>query len=41
MLELTRKGDEIKELKYKSEKGDHEKVLKSLKFDKHYYKRKN
>ena len=34
------KGDEIKEFKYKTEKQDYENLLKSLKTDKEYHRRK-
>ena len=40
LLKITTKGDEIKELKYKTEKHDHENILKSLKIDNEYYKKK-
>ena len=33
LLKVTTKDDEIKELKYKTEKHDHENILKSLKID--------
>ena len=39
MLKKT-KDDEIKDLKYKTEKHDHENILKSLKIDNEYYKKK-
>ena len=40
LLKITTKGDEIKELKYETEKHDHENILKSLKIDNEYYKKK-
>ena len=40
LLKVTTKDDEIKELKYKTEKHDHENILKSLKIDSDYYKKK-
>ena len=40
LLKLKTKDDEIKDLKYKSEKHDHENILKSLKIGKEYYKNK-
>ena len=40
LLKVTTKDDEIKELKYKTEKHDHENILKSLKIDSEYYKKK-
>ena len=40
LLKLKTRDDEIKNLKYKAEKHDHEKILKSLKFDNEYYKKK-
>ena len=39
LLKIKTKGDEIKELKYRSEKHDHENILKSLKIDNEYYKK--
>ena len=33
LLKITTKDDEIKELKYRTEKHDHENILKSLKID--------
>ena len=40
--ELVKKirDDEIKNLKYQTEKHDHENLLKSLKIDNEYYKKK-
>ena len=40
LLKVTTKDDEIKELKYKTEKHDHENILKSLKIDSEYYRKK-
>ena len=40
LLKVTTKDDEIKELKYKTEKHGHENILKSLKIDSDYYKKK-
>ena len=40
LLKIT-KDDEIKDLKYKSEKHDHEKILRSLKIDNEYYKKES
>ena len=40
MLEITTEDDEINELKYKTERHDHENFLKSLKNDNEYYKKK-
>ena len=37
---METRDDEFTALKYKTEKHDHEKVLKSLKIDKDYYKKK-
>ena len=39
LLKITTKDDEIRELKYKTEKHDHENILKSLKVDNEYYKK--
>ena len=39
LLKLKTKDDEIKDLKYKSEKHDHENILKSLKIGNEYYKK--
>ena len=41
VLKIKTKDDEIKDLKYRSEKHDQENILKSLEIDKEYYKRKN
>ena len=35
---LKKKDDEIKNVKYQTEKHDHENILKSLKIDSEYYK---
>ena len=40
LLKIETKDDEIKDLKYKSEKHDHENILKSLKTDNENYKKK-
>ena len=40
MLNLKTREDEIKNSKYQTEKHDHEKFLKSFKFDNEYYKKK-
>ena len=40
MLKIKTKDDEIKDIEYKTEKHDHEKVLKSPKIDNEYYKKK-
>ena len=40
LLKVTTKDDEIKELKFRTEKHDHENILKSLKIDCEYYKKK-
>ena len=40
LLKITTKDDEIKTLKYKTEKHDYENILKSLKNDNEYYKKK-
>ena len=36
LLKIETKDDEIDELKYKTEKHDHENILKSLKIDNEY-----
>ena len=41
LLKITTKDDRIKELQYKTEKHDHENILRSLKIDNEYYKRKH
>ena len=40
VLKITTKDDEIKTLKYKTEKHDYENILLSLKVDNDYYKKK-
>ena len=40
LLKIKTRDDEIKELKYQTEKHDYEKILKSLKVDNDYYKKK-
>ena len=40
LLEIKTRDDEIKNLKYQTEKHDHENLLKSLKIDIEYYKKK-
>ena len=40
LLKITTKDDQLKELHYKTEKHDHENILKSLKVDNEYYKKK-
>ena len=40
LLKIKTKDDEIKDLKCKSEKHDHENILKSLEIDNEYYKKK-
>ena len=40
LLKRKTKNDEIKDLKYKTEKHDHENILKSLKIDNEDYKKK-
>ena len=39
LLEIKTRDDEIKKLKYQTEKHDHENILKSLKIDNEYYKK--
>ena len=39
LLKIKTKDDQLKELQYKTEKHDHEKILKSLKADNEYYKK--
>ena len=39
LLKMKTKDDEIKDLKYKTEKRHQEKILKSLKIDNEYYKK--
>ena len=40
LSKIKTRDDEIKNLKYQTEKHDHEKILKSLKIDNEYYKKK-
>ena len=40
LLKIKSRDDEIKNLKYQTEKHDHENILKSLKSDSEYYKKK-
>ena len=40
LLKIKTREDEIKNLKYQTEKHDHENILKSLKIDTEYYKKK-
>ena len=40
LLRIKTRDDEIRNLKYQSEKHDHENILKSLKSDNEYYKKK-
>ena len=40
LIKLKTRDDEIKRLKYQTEKHDHQKILKSLKIDDEYYKKK-
>ena len=40
LLKIKTRDDEIKALKYQTEKHDHENILKSLKVDNEYYKKK-
>ena len=40
LLKITTKDDEMKTLKYKTERYDYENILKSLKIDNDYYKKK-
>ena len=39
LLKIKTRDDEIKNLKYQTEKHDHENILKSLIIDNDYYKR--
>ena len=41
LLKIKTRDDEIKNLKYQTEKDDHEKILKSLKADNENYKKKS
>ena len=40
LLKIKTKDDQLKELQYKTEKHDHENILKSPKIDKEYYSKK-
>ena len=40
LLKIKTKDDQLNELQYKTEKHDHENILKSLKIDNEYYKKK-
>ena len=40
LLKIKRKDDQLKELQYKTEEHDHENILKGLKIDNDYYKKK-
>ena len=40
LLKIKTKDDQLKELQYKTERHDHENILKSLKSDNDYYKKK-
>ena len=40
ILKIKTKDDQLKELQYRTEKHDHENILKSLKVDNEYYKKK-
>ena len=40
LLKIKTRDDEIRNLKYHTEKHDHENILKSLKIDGEYYKKK-
>ena len=40
LLKIKTKDDHLKELQYKTKKHDHENILKSLKIDNEYYKKK-
>ena len=40
LLKIKTKDDQLRELQYKTEKHDHENILKSLKNDNEYYKKK-
>ena len=40
ILKIKTRDDEIKSLKYQTEKHDHENILKPLKNDNEYYKKK-
>ena len=40
LLKIKTRDDEIKNLKYQTEKHDHESIIKWLKIDNEYYKKK-
>ena len=40
LLKIKSKDDQLKELQYKTERHDYENILKSLKVDNEYYKKK-
>ena len=40
LLKIKTRDEEIRNLKYQTEKHDHENILKSLKSDNEYYKKK-
>ena len=40
LLKIKTKDDHLKEIQYKTEKHDHENILKSFKIDNEYYKKK-
>ena len=40
LLKIKLKDDQLKELQYKTEKHDHENIIKSFKIDNEYYKKK-
>ena len=39
LLKIKTKDDQLKELQYRTERHDHENILKSLKIDNEYYKK--
>ena len=41
LLKMKPKDDQLKELQYETEKHDHENILKSLKIDNEYCKKKH
>ena len=41
LLKIKTRDDEIKNIKYQTEKHDHGNILKSLKTDKEYYKKQH
>ena len=41
LLKIKTREDEMKNLKYQTEKHDHEKTLNSLKIDNEYYKKEH